>query len=184
MRSRWNRAGDCGESCRSRNNPGWFVSSISSVLQIVWRHTKPYPIRLCGRFRRLSPNLQLVLHWADRRRPTVATVTLDVARLSRIREASTTCFQGGVRDAHRSGIVAPVASVGAGGKRGTLRLGQRRGGSHPRFFSTAETPRGVIFIPKCRASVLSDQVLENGGRGVTRGSCACRHGSIRLPRSE
>ncbi|CAI9003127.1 hypothetical protein EMIT0158MI4_60157 [Burkholderia ambifaria] len=49
------------ESCRHRNNPGWFISSISSILQIVWRHTKPYPTRLFGRFRRLSPNLQLVL---------------------------------------------------------------------------------------------------------------------------
>lgn len=79
-------------------------------------------------------------------------------------------FNGGVHDTRRSGIVTSVASVGAAEMRGTLRLGQRRGGSHPRFFSTPETPRGVIFIPKCRESVSSDQVLENGGRGVTRGS--------------
>lgn len=51
-------------------------------------------------------------------------------------------FEGGVRDAPRSGIVAPAASVGAGGKRGTLRLGQRRGGSHPRVFPTPGPPKG------------------------------------------
>ncbi len=53
-----------------------------------------------------------------------------------------TCFRGGVRDAPRSGIVAPVASVGVAGKRGTLRLGQRRGGSHPRVFPTPGAPKG------------------------------------------
>lgn len=30
--------------------------------------------------------------------------------------------------------------------------------------------KGGIFIPKGRASVASDQVRKNGGRGVTRGS--------------
>lgn len=51
-------------------------------------------------------------------------------------------FEGGVHDAPRSGIVAPVASVGVAGKRGTLRLGQRRGGSHPRVFPTLGAPKG------------------------------------------
>jgi len=51
-------------------------------------------------------------------------------------------FEGGVRDAPRSGIVALAASVGAAGKRGTLRLGQTRGGSHPRVFPTPGAPEG------------------------------------------
>ncbi len=51
-------------------------------------------------------------------------------------------FEGGVRDALRPGIVAPAASVRAAGKRGTLRLGQRRGGSHPRVFPTLGAPKG------------------------------------------
>lgn len=59
-------------------------------------------------------------------------------------------FEGGCSRRARSGIVAPAASVGVAGKRGTLRLGQRRGGSHPRFLSSRDTPRGGIFIPKCR----------------------------------
>lgn len=50
--------------------------------------------------------------------------------------------KGGVRDTHRSGIVAPAASVGVAGMRGTLRLGQRRGGSHPRVFPTPGPPKG------------------------------------------
>lgn len=51
-------------------------------------------------------------------------------------------FEGGVRDAPRSGIVALAASVGAAGMRGTLRLGQRRGGSHPRVFPTLGALKG------------------------------------------
>ncbi|CAI9003101.1 hypothetical protein EMIT0158MI4_60156 [Burkholderia ambifaria] len=43
-------------------------------------------------------------------------------------------FEGGVRDTRRSGIVAPAASVGVAGKRGTLRLGRRRG-AHTRVLS-------------------------------------------------
>ncbi len=57
-------------------------------------------------------------------------------RLSRV-------FEGGVRDAPRSGIVAPAASIGVAGKRGTLRLEQTRGGSHPRLFSTDGKHRGA-----------------------------------------
>lgn len=51
-------------------------------------------------------------------------------------------FEEGVRDAPRAGIVAPAVSVGAARKRGTLRLGQTRGGSHPRVFPTPGAPKG------------------------------------------
>lgn len=64
------------------------------------------------------------------------------AALRDLRCVANAFLRGGVRDAPRSGIVAPAASVGAGGKRGTLRLGQRRGGSHPRVFPTPGTPKG------------------------------------------
>lgn len=55
-------------------------------------------------------------------------------------------LDGGVCDAPRSGIVARAASVGAAEKRGTLRLGQTRGGSHPRLFSTDGKHRGGHII--------------------------------------
>ncbi len=61
-------------------------------------------------------------------------------------------LDGGVRDAPRSGIVVPAASVGAAEKRGTLRPGQTRGGSHPRIFSTDGANKGDIFIDQYRST--------------------------------
>lgn len=93
-------------------------------------------------------------------------------------------FVGGVRDAPRSGIVAPAASVRVTGKRGTLRLGQRRGGSHPRVFPTPGAPKGGHIHTEMQGAGSAMPTLRNRWEARRKGVIRVRHGSILPPRSE
>lgn len=71
-----------------------------------------------------------------------------VRSISRSRSNSATAFSTCIvirpglilGQGHPLDIVTSVASVGAAEMRGTLRIGQRHGGSHPRVFPTPGGP--------------------------------------------
>ncbi len=78
-------------------------------------------------------------------------------------------FEGGVRDAPRWGIVAPAASVAVAGMRGTLRLGQRRGGSHPRVFPTPGAPKGGHIHTEMQGAGSAVPTLKNRWEVCSKG---------------
>ena len=90
-------------------------------------------------------------------------------------------FEGGDRDAPRSGIVTPTASVAAAGKRGTLRLGQRRGGSHPRVFPTPGPPKGGHIHTEMQGAGSAVPTLRNRWEARRKGGITTWGTSTSMP---